>query len=65
MSLKKFHLFFISTSLSLMVFIGGWVGYQFQMGKGKDWLGTGAIAVVGFILGLIYANWFRVKYKNL
>ncbi len=65
MSLKKFHLFFITTSLTLMLFVGAWVVYQFQMGMGKDWMGTGLMAVMGFIAGLFYANWFRVKYKNL
>ncbi len=65
MSLKKFHLFFIIVSLTLMVFVGGWVAYQFHMGMGKDWVSTGIMAIIGFILGLFYANWFRVKYRNL
>ncbi len=63
MSLKKFHLFFITTSLLLMVFVGAWALHQRSLGK--DWIGTGVTAVVGFIIGLIYANWFRVKYKSL
>ncbi len=63
MSLKKFHLFFITVSLSLMVFVGAWAAYQFH--RGEAWVGTGVMAIIGFIAGLFYANWFRVKYKNL
>lgn len=63
MSLKKFHIFFITTSMGLMVFIGAWTIHQRNLGKA--WVGLGFSAAVGFILGLFYANWFRRKYKNL
>ncbi len=63
MSLKKFHLFFITVSLGLMVFIGAWAIHQ--RGLGKEWKGMGSSAAVGFALGLVYANWFRRKYKKL
>jgi ABC-type Mn2+/Zn2+ transport system permease subunit len=60
MSLKKFHIFFITVSLGLMVFVGIWAIHQ--RGSGKEWVGTGVSAAVGFALGLVYANWFRRKY---
>ena len=46
-----------------MLFIGAWTLHQ--RGSGKEWIGTGLSAVVGFALGLFYASWFRRKYRAL
>ena len=63
MSLKTFHLCFITLSMALMTYILVWAGRKAAAGSAA-W-GTGAAALLSLVLGLAYLRWFLKEYKKL
>jgi hypothetical protein len=63
MSLKHFHLFFISVCLSLMVFIAHWA--RQQAASGADQWGAALAAILAMAAGVPYVVWFLRRYKTL
>ena len=64
MSLKAFHVFFISISILLSFGFGIWAIWSFQQfGNVSDlWMGLGSFA--GSVLLIFYFRWFLRKLKN-
>ncbi len=65
MSLRNFHLFFITVSGLLSLFLVGWGLYDFKTtGEGMG-LGLSLLGTVGVVLLSAYFRWFRQKYPKL
>ncbi len=65
MSLKKFHLFFITLSASLSLILAVWGIQGFRATGSRPDLAMGLVGVAALILLLPYASWFIKKMKNL
>jgi len=64
MSLKIFHLVFITTSLFLCIFLGQWSYRQYVLfGAGAEVFALGAISLLGSLALFIYGNKFIKKLK--
>lgn len=63
MSLKYFHVLFISTTLGLMTYLGFWSSQRTL--EGLSHRGTMALAAGGFAAGLVYLGWFLRRYRSL
>lgn len=61
MSLKNFHVFFISTALTLLAFMAYWSGRSLQPGTPA----LLAVSLAGLGLGAGYLGWFLRKSKGL
>jgi hypothetical protein len=58
MSLKHFHLVFITASAAMFVVVGRWARAQAS-------LGTGAVAAAGLVAAAAYLAWFLRRYRAL
>ena len=65
MSLKAFHLFFISVSTLLCFFLILWGIWDFRATGTYFSLGLAGFGVVGLLLLIPYFKWFRKKAQNL
>ena len=63
MSLKHFHLVFISITLGLMAFLGYWSRQMWSLGEPQPL--AAASAALGLAAGLYYLGWFLRKYRAL
>ncbi len=64
MSLKKFHIIFVSSCIGLSLLMGGWGIFRYlrQADTGALTLGIGSF--VGGGLLLVYGNWFLRKLQR-
>jgi hypothetical protein len=63
MSLKAFHIFFVSVSILLTVVFGMWEIHAYQEdGSGNLWMGFGSFAVT--VLLVFYLRWFLKKLSK-
>ena len=64
MSLKAFHVFFISVSIALTAWFAWWgiTSYR-NSGDGSD-LAMGIVSLIGMLLLVWYFRWFMRKLKN-
>ncbi|MDE2038561.1 MAG: hypothetical protein KGO96_03480 [Elusimicrobia bacterium] len=63
MSLKHFHVFFISCSAGLMTFLEFWT--REQSAAGQAWPRLSLVAAVGLVASFFYLLWFLRRYRWL
>lgn len=63
MSLKAFHIFFVSVSILLTVGYGLWeIRGTLEGGTGNLWMGIGSFAITAVLI--FYLRWFLKKLKD-
>lgn len=65
MSLKAFHLFFITISTALCFFLLLWGIWDYRATGAVFSLGLAALGVIGLLLLVPYFKWFRKKARDL
>ncbi|MDD4933134.1 MAG: hypothetical protein PHO89_06680 [Methylacidiphilaceae bacterium] len=65
MSLRQFHLLFVTIVTGLFLGLGGWAlkGYYDHQGGLLAWLGAGSLAVA--LLVVVYGAWFLRKTRRM
>ena len=65
MSLKAFHVVFITSSFLLAVFLGGWCLYEYSR-SGEIFQGLlGLLSLAGSVGLIVYGRYFMKKLKNI
>lgn len=65
MSLKAFHVVFITSAFLLAVFLGGWCLYEFSRGGRMVDLLLGLLSLAGSVGLIVYGRYFLKKLKNI
>lgn len=65
MSLKNFHILFITVSVLLSVSFGIWALYTNSQEPGKAYLLMGVLSLILAAVLLVYGVWFLQKIKRL
>ncbi|MSR66642.1 MAG: hypothetical protein EXS24_04635 [Pedosphaera sp.] len=65
MSLKAFHIFFISISILIGLILAVWCGMRFHAGQGNVYLYSSIASVCACIALFIYARRFLKKLKHI
>ena len=65
MSLRIFHIIFVSISSLLMVYMVGWSYMMWNYYADSSYLSYLSLSVVSLILLIIYGQKFIKKYKNI
>ena len=65
MSLRHFHLFFISLSVMLAAFFAAWSGSQYRLAHEPHFVVTGLAGVLSAAALAVYGARFQRKTKNL
>ena len=65
MSLRMFHIIFISVSSLLMVYIGMWAYIMWDYYADSAYLSYLSLSIVSLIILLLYGKKFINKYKNI
>lgn len=65
MSLKAFHLVFITLSSLMTVGVGGWAWLAWSREGGLSLLGLGIFCAVGLVALLAYGRYFLKKLKSI
>ena len=65
MSLRLFHIIFVSFAVLLMIYFGSWSYLMWDFYADSAYLSYIAFSVVGSILLIVYGKNFINKYKNL
>ncbi len=65
MSLRMFHIIFVSVSSLLMLYIAGWSYMMWDYYADSAYLSYLAFSIVGLILLLVYGQKFIKKYKSI
>jgi hypothetical protein len=63
MSLKTFHLFFMTSAALCMGFSAFWGGRR--LAAGSPQIPFLAVSAVGLLLCLAYLRWFLLRYRTL
>ncbi|MFQ5462919.1 MAG: hypothetical protein ACE5E5_09870 [Phycisphaerae bacterium] len=64
MSLKAFHILFITVSTLFALGFGAWCFFQYRETGHDDLLVVAIASVVGAILLVVYGRWFLRKLKG-
>jgi lipopolysaccharide export LptBFGC system permease protein LptF len=64
MSLKAFHLIFVTVSMLLAGGFAYWAIRQYRVGGDVELLMGGVVAVLLFVAMGVYGRWFLRKLKN-
>ncbi len=65
MSLKAFHIFFITVSILIGLILAGWFAMRFHSGQGNVYLLASIASVCGSVALFIYARRFLKKLKHI
>ncbi len=65
MSLRMFHIIFVSISSLLMVYMAGWSYMMWNYYADLSYLSYLSLSVVSLIFLIIYGQKFIKKYKNI
>ena len=65
MSLRIFHIIFVSISSLLMVYMAGWSYMMWNYYADLSYLSYLSLSLVSLILLIIYGQKFIKKYKNI
>ena len=65
MSLKNFHILFISVSVVLAIGFGAWSVYTHTQESGTAWLVMGVLSLGVGVALVVYGFWFLQKIKRL
>ena len=65
MSLRIFHIIFVSISSLLMVYMAGWSYMMWNYYADLSYLSYLSLSVVSLIFLIIYGQKFIKKYKNI
>lgn len=65
MSLKAFHVVFVSLALLLAAFVGWWAVGRWHAGDGGGWLAMAAGCVLAMVALAVYGVWFLKKTKGV
>ena len=65
MSLRMFHIIFVSVSSLLMVYIGMWAYIMWDYYADPAYLSYLSLSIVSLIILVLYGKKFIKKYKNI
>ena len=65
MSLRMFHIIFVTISSLLMVYIAGWAYMMWDYYADTAYLSYLSISIVSLIILLLYGQKFIKKYRNI
>ena len=65
MSLRMFHIFFVSVSSLLMIYIGIWAYMMWDYYADIAYLSYLSFSILSLIILLVYGQKFIKKYKNI
>lgn len=65
MSLKTFHIFFISVCAVLSLFMAFWGFHDYRVSGGMTGLGVGLTGTAGLLALLPYFRWFQKKFRKI
>ena len=65
MSLRLFHIIFVSFAILLMIYFGSWSYLMWDFYADSAYLSYIAFSIVGSVLLVVYGKTFINKYKNL
>lgn len=65
MSLKAFHVVFITSAFLLSMFLGGWCLFEFAHTRRIVDLLLGLLSIAGAIGLVVYGRYFLKKLKNI
>lgn len=65
MSLKAFHVVFVTLALALAGYLGWWATGQWRAGAGGGWLGLAVGCALAMVALAVYGVWFLKKTKGV
>jgi hypothetical protein len=65
MSLKAFHLLFITLAIALLLWLGWWAVGEAQSTGVTGWWGLVALCVVAVVALVLYEIWFLRKTRHV
>lgn len=65
MSLKAFHVIFITSAFLLALFLGGWSLYEFSRSSRVTDLLLGLLSLAGAVGLIVYGRYFLKKLRNI
>ena len=65
MSLKAFHIFFVTVCVLLMLVVAGWCFGNYRLGGSGTDLGFGLLSLSAAAGMLVYGRLFLRKFKNI
>ncbi len=65
MSLRTFHICFVSISSFLMIYIGSWAYYMWDYYADQAYLSYLVFSVFGLLSLVFYGKYFIKNYKNV
>ena len=65
MSLRMFHIVFVSISSLLMIYMAGWSYMMWNHYADSAYLSYLSLSVISLIILIIYGKKFIKKYKNI
>lgn len=65
MSLKAFHVFFITLSILMLLMVGGWCFNNYRDGGAAGYLGGAGLCVTGCLMLAVYGRYFLRKFKHI
>ena len=65
MSLRMFHIIFVTISSLLMIYLGGWAYMMWNYYADSAYLSYLFLSIISLIILILYGNKFIKKYKNI
>ena len=65
MSLRMFHIIFVTISSLLMLYMAGWAYMMWSYYADSAYLSYLSLSIIGFLILLLYGQKFIKKYKNI
>ena len=65
MSLRMFHIIFVTISSLLMLYMAGWAYMMWSYYADSAYLSYLSFSVISLVLLIVYAQKFIKKYKNI
>ena len=65
MSLRMFHIIFVTISSLLMVYVGAWAYMMWNYYADSSYLSYLFLSIISLIVLLVYGQKFIKKYKNI
>ncbi len=65
MSLRMFHIIFVTISSLLMVYMAGWSYMMWDYYADSAYLSYFSLSIISLIILIIYGQKFIKKYKNI
>ena len=65
MSLRTFHIIFVSISSLFMIYLGGWSYMMWDYYADSAYLSYFTLSIVSLVVLIVYGQRFVKKYKNI